>query len=492
MRKKTVVIGAGPGGLAAAMILQANGHSVEVFEKHRSPGGRNGRTTLIKEHHFDIGPTFLMMPGAVEEVFAKAGKEAWEHLPSCEIDPMYTLVLPDGKKFRPSRDPEKMQVEMDRCFPGQRKGYIEFLKKEGNKLRLMEPLLKRPFEGPLDLMKTDFLKALPNLDLHLSLYEVISKYIDNEQLKLALTFQSKYLGMSPWKVPGTFSIIPAVEHLEGVHHLRGGINALSRGMEKCLKDDGGIVHYEEEVEKILFDIKGKAIGIKTKNKGEVFADNVICNAPIGHFLKKLADRRHIIEKRSAGNMSWSCSGMMLYLALDDEFNIDHHNIVFAKDYIKNIDWITNSKGPARIPEDFSYYVHNPSITDPHMAPIGRSSIYVLLPCPNLDAGIDWILEAKVARDMLLDKMESQLGMKGIRGKIIAEQIKTPLNWEMDHNVYKGAIFSLQHGPGQMLMLRPKNRMAQGLYMCGGGTHPGSGIPTILNSAIIAADLAMEG
>jgi len=178
------------------------------------------------------------------------------------------------------------------------------------------------------------------------------------------------------------------------------------------------------------------------------------------------------------------------LGLDKKYDIPHHNIFFAKDYKHNIEQIFNSK---ELPEDPSFYIQNASVTDATLAPEGKSTIYVLVPVPNLDASIDWTVQKKQYRDLIIKMISEKTEMKDIENHIEVERIISPSDWESKINVYKGAVFNLSHTVGQMLYLRPHNKFKEvdGLYLVGGGTHPGSGLPTIVESGRITADLISQ-
>ena len=230
-------------------------------------------------------------------------------------------------------------------------------------------------------------------------------------------------------------------------------------------------------------------GVRLADGREVRGDAVIVNADFGHAMTHLVPEG-VLRKYTPARMRqkrFSCSTFMLYLGLDTRYELPHHSVFFAKDYRRNVVEIF---GRGRLSEDFSFYVHNPSLRDPTLAPPGQSAVYVLVPAPNLRGVTTWRDEAPRLRERVLEALETRAGMTDLRRHIVAEKVVTPLDWEQDYHVYAGATFNLAHDIPQMLYLRPRNRFEEleHCYLTGGGTHPGSGLPTIYQSGLIAANL----
>ncbi|MFC1544334.1 phytoene desaturase family protein, partial [Gemmatimonadota bacterium] len=388
----------------------------------------------------------------------------------------------------PSRDPERMRAEIGRVFPGEESGYDRFMQQERIRFKRMYPCLQKDYSSFSAYFAPVFLKAIPRLALTKSLYQVLASYFRPEALRLSFTFQSKYLGMSPWSCPGAFAIIPYTEYGYGIYHVQGGLCRISQAMADVVREEGGEIRLGTPVNRVLVENR-VARGVELEDGTRIEADDVIINADFAHAMTHIADPADV-RKYSAANLSrreYSCSTFMLYLGLDTIYDVTHHTIAFARDYQKNLDEIANRKV---LSEDISFYVRNSSVTDPHVAPEGHSAIYVLVPVPNNSSGIDWEREAGPFRDLVLDSMEARTSMKDIRQHIQVEQVIHPGNWESEHSVYNGATFNLAHSLGQMLYLRPRNRFEEWkhCYLVGGGTHPGSGLPTIYESGRISANL----
>lgn len=487
MAKKIAIVGAGPGGLTAAMILARRGFSVTVFEARDRVGGRNAGFEL-DGYRFDTGPTFLMLKFILDQMFAEAGKDINSYLKFTRLDPLYRLVFED-REFRPRVGAEAMRAEIARAFPGEEGGYPAFAAGERERFDYLFPCLQKDYSSLASFFSRPLLRALPHLDLTSSVHGVLGRYFRDERLKLAFTFQAKYLGMSPWDCPGLFTMLSFIEHEYGVYHVEGGLNAISGAMAKAAAENGAALRLNSPVERVVTK-GGAARGVLLKG-GELFeADEVVINADFGHAATTLFEpgflRKYSPEKMA--EREYSCSTFMLYLGLDTVYReIPHHNIVFARDYRRNVE---NIFGPKILDEDVSVYLQNASVTDPTLAPAGKSTLYALVPAPNLEGATDWAAAKAALRERVLDIAETRGGFKGLRGHIKVEKIITPADWRADYAVYKGATFNLSHKLTQMLYLRPRNKFeeAENCWLVGGGTHPGSGLPTIYESARITANL----
>ena len=486
---KVVVVGAGPGGLAAAMLLAADGYNVEVYEKQAVVGGRSGQLEL-GEYKFDRGATFLMMPHFLKELFTSAGRSLEDYITLKELDPLYSLHFEDTV-FTPSTNQERTAAQIDKLFPGNAKGYLRFMKDEDEKFNRVMPLLQRPFQSARDYIKKDVLRALPKLHATDTVYNRLSKYFDDERLRYAFTFQAKYLGMSPWECPGTFTILSYLEHKYGLYHPIGGINQLFKAMATIISEHGGTVHTSCGVQRVLVK-NGHAAGLLLENGEKVEADYVVIGADFGSAMTQLFEpgvlKRYAPKKIE--NKRYSCSTAMMYLGVDGEVDLAHHSVHFAKDYRLNVDEITRL---GTLSADASIYIHNPSVIDPTLAPPGKSSLYMLMPVPNLQSDIDWDQAGPSVQEEMLERLQRTPGLDNLTQRIEESLFFSPADWRNKLNVYNGATFNLAHNLGQMMYLRPHNTFqeVQGIWLVGGGTHPGSGLPTIFESAKISARLIAE-
>jgi len=489
--KKVVIVGAGPGGLSAGMLLAHQGFDVEIYEKNERVGGRNANLQVGK-YSFDTGPTFLMMKFILDEMFAASGRKSQDYLKFTRLDPMYRLFMPKEKIFDVSPEHAKTRASIAKLYPGNEKGFDRFLKKEKVRADKMFPCLRVPYSTVSSMFSRNLIKALPHLSLTKTIHDIVSDYFPDEDLQLAFTFQTKYLGMSPWHCPAAFMILPFVEHDLGIYHVEGGLNKISEAMAKVVTEEGGKIFLGKAVKRILTENR-VAKGIELEDGKKVMADNLIINADFAYAMTELVEAK-VLRKYTPKDLAgrkYSCSTFMLYLGLDKVYDqLSLHNIVFADDYHINSDDIFIRQKPS---EEISYYVRNSSILDPAVAPSGHSQLYILIPTPNNEAKIDWQAMAPIYREKAIVSLEQRIGLKDIRSHIQAEKIITPTEWQGDYNVYKGATFNLAHSLNQMLYFRPHNKFQEleNCYIVGGGTHPGSGLPTIYESGRIAADYIIK-
>ncbi|SDJ18435.1 phytoene desaturase family protein [Salimicrobium halophilum] len=483
--KKIAVIGAGPGGLASAMLLAAEGHDVHVYEKHDRVGGRNGAWKL-GDYSFDIGPTFLSMPHLIQELFRKAGRDMNDYMDLKQLTPMYELLW-EGKQIPMYHQQDKMLASISRHFPGNERGYLRFMRDNKKKMDRLTPILQTRHHRLRDYLAPRVLKALPQLSLGKSVYDVLSDYFDDEKLKIAFSFQAKYLGMSPWECPGAFSILSYMEHEYGVYHPIGGVNRLSGAMAEVFEELGGTIHLGQAVASV--ETKEKQTEAIVLESGErVVADDFVINADFAQAMTKLIDDGSLkkYKKKKVEKKKFSCSTFMIYAGVDKLYDMPHHSILFSSDYKKNVEELT---GTLELSDEPSIYIHNPSVTDDTLAPEGHSAVYILAPVPNNQSGIDWEAKKEEVEAVVLDRLEKESGFSDIRDHITVKKIITPKDWEQTFEIYEGATFSLGHQLSQMMYFRPHNQFDDlaNLWLVGGGTHPGSGLPTILESAKITSD-----
>lgn len=489
-KKRIAIIGAGPGGLSCAMLLSSKGFDVTVFEKESESGGRNAP---IRKggFTFDTGPTFLMMKYVLDEIFSLSGKKSGDYLNFTRLEPMYRLVFHDGSEFFPTSDRKKMRLEIARAFPGEEGGLDKFHAREGKRLEKLAPCLQKDYSHLSAFIRPAFVGAIPYLYTNNSLYENLGNYFRSERLRLCFTFQAKYLGMSPWECPGAFTMIPYVEHEYGIYHVEGGLNRISQAMAKVVEELGGRIRLNAPVKRLIVE-RGAVLGVELDDGKRLDFDEVVVNADFAHAMTHLVGPG-TLRKYSEANLrrkKYSCSTFMLYLGLDGAYDFPHHNIFIAKDYHSNIEDISRR---GKLSADFSFYVQNASVTDKTLAPKGKSTIYVLVPVPNNAGAIDWDREKAGFRERVLDAVQSRTPIKDIRKHILAEHMITPADWEGGHSVFLGATFNLAHNLTQMLYFRPHNRFEEleNCWLVGGGTHPGSGLPTIYESGRITAELIMK-
>ncbi len=486
-RKKVVIIGAGPGGLTAGMILAKRGVDVTIVEKRSCVGGRNAELK-VGDFSFDTGPTFLHQKFTLDEIFAEAGRRAEDYLEFIALDPMTKLTWGDVS-LETTTDMARMEANVEAAFPGHGEGYRRFMNDHAIKLNAIYPCLQKPYHELRAFLSTTLMKALPYVATPKSVVDVLKDYFSDDRLKLAFTFQAKYLGMSPWRCPALFSILSYIEYRYGIYHVQGGLCQISTAMSRVFAEHGGELRLNCGVAEVKFTGK-QASAVLLENGETILCDDVIMNADYAHAVTSLLNGQSKptaeLEKKK-----FSCSTFMLYLGLDCVYpNEPHHHIIFADNYRNNVEDIQSEQ---RISDDMSVYIRNSSITDPHVAPAGQSGLYILVPTINTRHNHDWEQTRQEYRDRVISRIEQKTGMRDLSQHVIAEKIITPNDWRDHGDIFMGATFNLAHTLDQMLYLRPHNRMQgfDNIYLVGGGTHPGSGLPTIYESGRISSNLLCD-
>ncbi len=494
------VVGAGPGGLASAMLLGAAGFQVTIYEAQPIVGGR---TRAIELHagsdrfRFDCGPTFFMMPYVLEEIFAASGRRLSDYAELTRLDPMYRLLIGRPASaagggmltIDATQDLDRMARQLTAIEPSDGPAFLRFIRDNRRKLELMTPILRSPIRGLFDLMNASSLRAAPTIKPWQSLYGLLSGYFRNEHVRLALSFQSKYLGMSPFECPSLFSILPFIEYEYGIWHPRGGCNALTAAMAEVCTEHGATIRCDAPVDRLVFEGK-RCVGVSVR--GETHRhDHVVLNADATWAMKNLIPEslRGGWTDEAIDRKRYSCSTFMMYLGLDGKVDLPHHTIYTSRSYRENLD---NIAVRGRLSDDASTYVCNPSRTDPTLAPKGGSALYVLVPTPNTTSDIDWDAAKPGLREAAFQQLEQVFGIKDIRRRVRAEHLVTPADWKRER-INHGATFNLAHSLSQMLHKRPHHRLQgfDGLWLVGGGTHPGSGLPVIFLSAEITTQLICD-
>jgi phytoene desaturase len=484
-----IIIGAGPGGLASGLLLAQAGADVTVLERLPRIGGRSA-TVQARGFRFDLGPTFFLYPKVLAEIFAACGARLEDEVELIRLDPIYHLVFEGGGEIRATTDLQRLAGEIARLAPGDAAGVARLIADNRAKFAAFMPALQRPFESLRDFANLEMLKALPLLRPLRSVDRDLRRYFADPRVRLAFSFQSKYLGMSPFKCPSLFTILAFMEYEHGVFHPRGGCGAVMEALAKAARRAGVRIRLGEPVTEILFEGR-RAVGVRTP-QGESRADALVINADFAATMARLVPdhlRRRWTDRRLA-RKRYSCSTFMMYLGIEGRIDhLAHHTILLADDYRRNVREIDEGRTAPAKP---SLYVQNACVTDPEQAPTGHSTLYVLVPVGNLAGGIDWRREKEPYRRLILDRLK-HLGIEDLERRIRFEKIATPADWEHDMHIFRGATFNLAHSVGQMLHNRPRNRFEdlEQVYLVGGGTHPGSGLPVIFESARITSRLLAQ-
>ena len=490
MAKRVLIIGAGPGGLASAMLLAKAGFRVKVLERLPRVGGRTS-TLESGGFRFDLGPTFFLYPKVLESIFDAVGRDLHAEVEMVRLDPQYRLVFGAGGEILASPEVAKMERAIAALCPADAMAFGRFLADNRKKMERFRTVLESPFHDWRGMLSPQLVKMLPLLRPWLSLDGEMGRYFRDPRIRLALTFQSKYLGMSPFNCPSLFSILAFMEYEYGVYHPIGGCGAVSSAMARVAEDLGVEVVTGEEVREITFRGR-KATGVRT-DAGSYEADALVINADFARAMSRLvpdAIRRRWTDRKLEGK-KFSCSTFMMYLGLEGRTDhLSHHTIYLARDYVRNLDDI--ERRHVLTEDDPSFYVQNACVTDPSLAPPGKSTLYVLVPVTHQHPNVDWSREREHYRAIALRQL-ARVGLEDVERRIVHERIVTPDDWDRRYEIHRGATFNLAHTLGQMLHLRPRNRFEdlESVYLVGGGTHPGSGLPVIFESARITSKLIAQ-
>ncbi len=482
-RRKVIIVGAGPGGLATAMQLAKAGADVTILEKQSWVGGRTA-TFSQDGFTFDFGPTFFLYPRVLNEIFASVGRDLASEIPMTRLDPQYRISFEAGGQIDATPDIDRMEEQIVALSPADAGAMQRYMDDNRTKLARFRPILESPFNSWRDLFSPSVLKAAPSVSPWASLGDQLASYFKDPRLAIAFSFQSKYLGMSPYKCPSLFSILSYLEYEYGVFHPTGGCGAVSRRMAEIAQEMGVEIRLSEAV--TGFSYQGRRPTVVHTDQESYPADAVVINADFAQAMQRLVPdsmRRRWTDSQIE-KKKFSCSTFMMYLGIDGRYDdLPHHTIHIAEDYTQNLREIETE---FVLPKTPSFYVQNACVTDDTLAPAGQSGLYILVPVPHGNKNVVWDQATKAAyRDKTFSQLK-KIGLDDLQDRIVTERIITPKTWEDEFGLFRGATFNLAHNLGQMLHLRPHNRFEDldGVYLVGGGTHPGSGLPVIYESSRI--------
>ena len=489
-----VVIGAGIGGLSAAMRLGAKGYRVSVVDRLDRLGGRASSISKAG-HRFDLGPTIITVPKVFRELWTDCGRDFDTDVDLRPVDPFYEIRWTDGTKFQLHPKEEDMLAEITRMFPGDLEGYKKFLKDSEARYKFgFEGMGRRPMNKLWDLIKE--LPGFVKLRADRSVYAHAAKRVKDEKLRMALSFHPLFIGGDPVNVTSMYILVAYLEKVFGVHYAMGGVQALADAMGNVIEDQGGIVRLNEEVDEIMIrDCQVR--GVKTKAGHVLAADLVVSNADPGftydHLLRK-QNKNRWTEKRLKKSR-WSMGLFVWYFGTkgtaDKWSDVGHHTILNGPRYRGLLKDIFQKR---HLAEDMSIYLHRPSVTDPSVAPDGDDTFYALSPVPNLvgDNPIDWTKECEVYRQKV-EKVLQEQAIPGFAEDLSVSEIFTPDTFQSRYLSPHGAGFSLEPRIFQSAWFRPHNISEEfdGLFLVGAGTHPGAGVPSVVTSSEVLNHLVPE-
>ena len=493
--RRAAVVGSGFGGLAAAIRLQAAGVETTLFEARERPGGR-AYVWQRDGFTFDMGPTVITAPTLLEDLFRLAGSNLADHVELIAVEPLYRLLWPDGDRFDYGADGAALAAEIARRNPADGDGYRRFRDYARAVFKAgYEDLAATPFLHFRDMVRVA--PQLAALRADRSVYRAVAGFIRDERVRQALSFHTLLVGGNPFETSAIYTLIHHLERRWGVYFPRGGVGALVGALARLFTSIDGRLLLASSVRHVEPAATGGGTAhlVTYERDGaehrERF-DVVVSNADVHHTYATLyrgtaaaARRRRRLERST-----WSMSLFVLYFGTDRDYRdrVAHHSVLFGPRYRELLAEIFH--GP-RLPEDFSLYLHAPHVTDPSLAPPACGAFYVLAPVPHLGhAALPWNEIAGTYADRILAALERVL--PALRAHVVVRRWMTPLDFRSDLNAYHGSAFSLAPTLTQSAWFRMHNRDPRipNLYLVGAGTHPGAGIPGVINSARATADLVL--
>jgi phytoene desaturase len=488
-QKSVLIIGAGLGGIAAAAHLAQHGLHVTVLEKNSRPGGRCDRISR-DGHHFDTGPTLFVMPHVYEDEFASLGASLQERLDLRRVDPTYHLVFDDNSQLALTSDMTAMRDQLEAIEPDSFQGFLRYMD-EGHRHyhQAMKHLVNRDFRTAGEFFNLRNLPLLFSVKPLVRHYHHMSAFFDEPRLKSAFSFQDVYMGLSPFEAPATFSMMPYTEMAHGVWYPQGGMYQVVNALVEIARQAGVEFAYDAAVKRI--ELNGsKARGVILEDGQRLAADAVLANADLPYVYEQLLS--HDEQAERLAKKRYSCSVISFFWGVDQTYPaLAPHTLFLSDDYRANFEAIDRD---LTVPSNPSLYVHAPARLDPAMAPSGQDTLVAIVPVGHMKEsnGQDWKLLIEQARQAILRRLK-QVAITDLEAHLKFEICFTPLSWQKRYNLVKGATHGLCHNLTQLGYFRPGNRHARyhNLYFAGASTRPGTGMPTALISARLAAQRIMN-
>lgn len=481
------IIGAGLGGLAVSCLLASKGNQVTIFEKNEKPGGKINEVRS-DGYRFDTGPTLLTMPFILEELFKACDTEMSQYLDLQPVDPICRYFYPNGSQFDCFQDKGLNIAQIQDFAPEDVRAYEQF--EEYSKQlydRTKEAFLFNPLYGLSDLKSlnvTDFFR----IDAFKTVSERVDQMFSSPELRKFFKRFTTYNGSNPYQAPATLNVIPHVELAMGGYYLESGMYSLIHALTNLADKLGVSIKYNTPIANI--DTHNKEVtGLRDTSGNRYTSDIVISNADAAQTYLHFLDDNKVptLKQQTISNLEPSCSGFVLLLGTDKIYNaLSHHNIFFSEDYHHEFKQIFKEKV---MPDDPTIYVANTSHTNPDHAPEGGSNLFVLVNAPHLSNNYDWESKKDSYKQHIIRKLQLH-GLTDLEEHIVFSETITPQDFYQKYLSNRGSIYGTSSNSKFSAFLRPRNkcRSIKGLYLVGGSTHPGGGIPLVTLSAFHADEL----
>jgi phytoene desaturase len=487
MNQKAIVIGAGLGGLAVSSLLASQGYSVTVFEKNSTHGGKMQELTL-GEFRFDTGPSLFTMPFILEKLFQECGEELRTYVEFEELEPVCRYFYKDETIFDNYSDREKSMRQIEEFAPEDAESYSDFLNHAAKLYsQTADAFLFNPLYSLSDLKGlklTDFL----GIDAFSTVSDVVDQNFKSEYLRKFFKRFTTYNGSSPYQAPGTLNVIPHVELNQGGYYVKGGMYRISEALFELSEKMGVRFHFDTNVEKISVRNK-RAESVKIEGGEKFNADLIVANSDATDTILNIVDQQAVSnsKRKRQKAIEPSCSGFVMLLGVNKEWEqLKHHNIFFSEDYKREFRQIFKEKV---LPDDPTIYVANTSYTDSDHAPENSSNLFVLVNSPYVTEEQDWNDLRETYSSLLINELENR-GLKALKDSIVVKKVITPIDFLNLYGSNRGSIYGTSSNSKFAAFLRPRNKIRgiNNLYLVGGSTHPGGGIPLVIQSAFNALEL----
>lgn len=486
-QKNITVVGAGIGGLTAAALLASRGHKVTVFEKNTRPGGKM-QEVKASGYRFDTGPSLLTMPFLLENVFTECGESLDNYLQLSEVDPICRYFYKDGTIFDNFADRQKTVEEIEKFSPQDVRGYTSFLERsEDIYNKTADAFLFNPLYELQDLKSLNFRDML-DIDALSTVSKKVDEYVVSSHLRKFFKRFTTYNGSSPYQAPATLNVIPHVELNQGGFYVHGGLYSIAQSLFSLCEKMGVEFHFSTEIKSFQTE-NDRITGCTTSGNDQITCDVLFSNADASETILSLLPDSAVSKrkKKRQKKIEPSCSGFVILLGCNRKWDqLRHHNIFFSEDYRKEFKDIFDRKV---LPSDPTIYIANTSYSDSDHAPNGSSNLFILVNAPYLADNQDWYRWTDIYRDKIIDELEHR-GLTGLRDSAEYISVINPEDFYQRFKSNKGSIYGTSSNSTFSAFIRPRNkvRSLSNLYMIGGSTHPGGGIPLVIQSAFNAVTL----